>query len=172
MVEIGSIIQAQVERIEVYGLFLKHGDETVVVLLPEVSWLDKRDLRDRVRVGEVFDVYVLRYNYVNKQIVGSIRRAHPELNPYRALSRLPPGEAFCGKVVQISNDRVAVKLANGATGKIPRYRLSADLEVGAAVEVTIAALEVDEGNLILDFIRREEDSLSSAANETPVGTAS
>src|SRR2546423_12274196 len=115
MVEIGSIIQAQVERVEPYGLFLRHGDETVFVVLPEVSWLDKRDLRERVRVGEAADVYVLRYNYEKKHIVGSIRRAHPELNPYRTLSRLPPGEPHCGTVVQTSDDRLTVRLANGAT---------------------------------------------------------
>jgi hypothetical protein len=37
MLEIGSTIQAQVERVEPYGLFLKHGDGTVFVVLPEGS---------------------------------------------------------------------------------------------------------------------------------------
>jgi ribosomal protein S1 len=170
MVEIGSTIQAQVLRVEAYGVFLKHGDETVFVVLPEVSWLDTKALRDRVHVGEVFDVYVLRYNYRDRQIVGSIRRAHDELNPYRALSRLPPAQILCGKVVQTSDDRVTVRLANGASGKIPKSRVPADLELGEAVEVVIVALEVDEGDLILDFVRREMDPSAPAADTIPAST--
>lgn len=166
MVEIGSIIQARVIRVEAYGLFLKHNDETVFVVLPEVSWLDNRDLRERVSVGEVFDVYVLRYNYEKKEIVGSIRRAHPERNPYRALSRLPPGRVLCGKVVQTLDEQVRVRLANGATGHIPAYRVPIHLENGEAVEVVIACLEVDEGDLVLDFVGREEDTLN-ADNTAP-----
>ena len=163
MVEIGSVIRARIIRVEPYGVFLRYGDQTVFVHLPEVAWLDKRGLPDRFQVGEELDVYVLRYNYEQKQIVGSIRRLHPEQNPYRMLSRLEPGEILCGKVTNLMGDLVTVRLANGAWGHIPKYRLHTDVKVGDAVKVVIAALEVDEGRLALELVGKEEEFSSSPA---------
>jgi hypothetical protein len=73
--------------------------------------------------------------------------------------------------VQKSRDGVAVRLANGATGNIATYRLPEDVAVGDAVEVVIAALEVDDGDLILEFVRREEEPSAATNDRTPAGTA-
>src|SRR5438128_2199732 len=130
MVEIGSIIRAQVERIEPYGLFLRCGKETVVVLVPEVSWVDNRELHERVKVGDHFDVQVIRYNYEKKQVVGSIRRLHPEENPYRRLSRLEPGTIVRGRVSAVSDEDATIELPHGTRGQIPKHRRKTDLRVG------------------------------------------
>jgi hypothetical protein len=45
------------------------------------------------------------------------------------------------------------------------------LETGEAVEVVIATLEVDEGDLILEFLRREEDT-STANNAAAIDAVS
>src|SRR5438105_4118468 len=110
MLEIGSVIRGSVVRVEPYGLYLKSGDQTVVVLAPEVSWFGKGELRQCVRVGEVFDVLVLRFNYPKREVVGSIRRLKPEENPYRHLSRLEPGTVLRGCVTGVYRDGVAVDL--------------------------------------------------------------
>ena len=172
MVEIGSVIRGRVIRVEPYGVFLCYGDETVFVHLPEIAWSDKKHLPERFRVGEEQDVYVLRYNYEDKMIVGSIRRLHPEQNPYRTLSRLEPGEVLCGKVSNALGNSVTVQLANGAWGRIPKYRLHTDVKVGDAVKVKIAALDVDEGHLTLDLVGKEEGSSSSPGEIAPIATAS
>jgi ribosomal protein S1 len=129
---------------------LKHGDETVIVLAPEVSWCAKGDLCQRVEVGATLDVLVLRYNYQKREIGGSIRRLHPEENPYRRLSRLEPGTVLRGKVKGVFPDGVTVALPCGARGEVPPSRHSRhDLKIGDEVAVTITALEVDEGRLVL-----------------------
>ncbi len=151
MVEIGSVIEASVQRIEPYGLFLGHGQEKVFVHLPEVSWRDTRALRERFRVGEVLQILVLRYNYPDRVVVGSIRRLHPEDNPYRELSRFVPGTVFQGKITYQLGGEVTVDLPNGAFGHMPKKCLPADLKIGQTAEVVISALEVEEGRLWLEL---------------------
>ncbi len=150
MVEIGSVIQARVERIEPYGVFLKYETEKVFVHLPEVSWQDLGDPGESVQVDDILGVYVLRYHYLKREIVGSIRRLHPEQNPYRQLSRLPPGEVLRGQVKSTYRDGATVVLPNGARGHVPRTQVDQhNLKPGDEALVNIAALEVDEGCLTL-----------------------
>jgi ribosomal protein S1 len=149
MVEIGSVIEAAVEGVEVYGLFLKHGQEHVFVHLPDVSWTDTRDLRERFKPGDVLKVFVLRYNYRDRIVVGSLRRLCPEDNPYRALSRLPPGTLLEGRVTSLAGDEVTVEVANNAHGYLPKIHLHKQLTLGQRVRVAISGLEVDEGRLRL-----------------------
>jgi ribosomal protein S1 len=157
MLEIGSVVEGQVVRVEPYGIYLKHGDETVIVLAPEVSWHEKGDLRERVRVGQTFRVHVLRYNYQTREIVGSVRRLQPEQNPYRDLSRLAPRSVLRGKVVFAAGSDFTVELPNGAWGLLPKHLVQKELKVGDPVEVEVADLEVDEARLGLQpacFIER------------------
>src|SRR5947209_11768997 len=126
MVEIGSIIRATVSRVEPYGVWMDHPAGPVLVLVPEVSWSDRRPPSQWMRPGDEFDVYVLRYNYRDRVIVGSMRRLRPEENPYRQLARLEPGTVLRGRARLIAGDAVSVALANGAWGDISRASLPAD----------------------------------------------
>ena len=150
MVEIGNVVEGTVDRIEPYALFLNHAEGKVVVLAPEVSWHDHRSLRDRFKIGDVSRVLILRYNYKDEAYVGSIRRLHPELNPYRELSRLRPGTVLEGKVTSLAGDEVTVGLPNGAFGHVPKRLTPSHWERGQMVPVVITGLEVDEGRLWLD----------------------
>jgi len=154
MVEIGSIIRARVTRLEPYGIFLEHAEGPVCVLLPDVSWSAQGDLQERIRVGAEYDVLVLRYNYRDRIVVGSIKRLHPEENPYRQLSRLEPGTALPAKVRHSAGSEVTVELENGAWGHAPRHLLPAGLKAGDLIEVVITGLEVDEGRLWLEPAQR------------------
>jgi ribosomal protein S1 len=170
MVEIGSVISAKVVRIEPYGIYLSHGDETVIVLAPELSWLGKGDVSDGIRVGQALDVLAFRYNYQTQEIVGSIRRLHPEQNPYRQLSRLEPGTVLHGEVTGIYNDGASVRLTNGTRGSIPRHRIGPrGLTRGQTVEVTIAALDMEEGVLTLELVQQESNPPIQPAAHLVVG---
>jgi small subunit ribosomal protein S1 len=166
MVEIGNVIEGTVDRIEPYGLFLNHADGKVIVLAPEVSWHDHRNLRDRFKIGDVLRVRVLRYNYKDEAYVGSIRRLHPELNPYRELSRLRPGTVLEGKVTSLAGDEVTVGLTNGAFGHVPKHRAPSHWKRGQMVPVVITALEVDEGRLWLDAAESYQNKTVNGAPET------
>jgi ribosomal protein S1 len=151
MIEIGSIIEAVVTRIEPYGVYLQHDGETVLVLIPEVAWQPVRDLRDKCQIGERLPVYVLRYNYVDRAVVGSFRRAHPEANPYRQLSRLAPGTVLPGRVKYLSKDGLTLEMPNGARGFMPsRYAAGKSAQPESVVNVVIGSIDVDEGRLWLE----------------------
>jgi ribosomal protein S1 len=166
MVEIGNVIEGTVDRIQQYGLFLNHAGGRVVVLAPEASWHDNRDLKQRFQVGDVLRVLVLRYNYKDEVYVGSIRRLYPEENPYRNLSRLRPRTVLQGKIISMAGDEVTVSLPNGAFGFVPKYRTPAHWERGQVVPVVITALEVDEGRLWLDAAESLPNKTVNGSTET------
>jgi ribosomal protein S1 len=166
MVEIGNVVEGTVDRIEPYALFLNHAEGKVVVLAPEVSWHDHRSLRDRFKIGDVLRVLILRYNYKDEAYVGSIRRLHPELNPYRELSRLRPGTVLEGKVTSLAGDEVTVGLPNGAFGHVPKRRMPANWQRDQIVPVVITALQVDEGRLWLDAAETDSNKIVNGSTET------
>jgi len=157
MVEIGSVIQARVVRLESYGAWLKHNTEDVVILIPEISWHGVRHPGDVLAVEDVLDVFVVRYNYKDRVIVGSLKALHPEENPYRRLGRLEPGTVLVGRVASVFGNEAWVDLPGGAYGKIPSHALTEAVYRGDKVEVTIAALEVDAGHLTLNLVRKTNE---------------
>lgn len=171
MPEIGSVVRAQVERVENYGVYLKRADATLLVLVPEVSWADHRPLREQFHVGEMRDVLVVAYNYRDRIIVGSFRRLHPEQNPYRELSRLDPGEILTGKVWHVTGQSVTIALPNGAWGELSKSSNgNRRLAVGDEVPVTIAALNVDEGRLWLDLAPQDSATTQPSAVPSMAGS--
>jgi ribosomal protein S1 len=166
MLEIGGIIEGTVKRIEPYGLFLNHEDGTVVVLVPEVSWRGHPGLLERFQVGDLLRALILRYNYQDNVYVGSIRRLHPEENPYRELSRLRPRTVLQGKVKSLAGNEVTVSLPNGAFGHVPKRRMPAHWQRDQIVPVVITALEVDEGRLWLDAAETDSNKIVNGSTET------
>ena len=149
MLEVGSTVEAEVKMVKPYGVYLEHAGHEILVLIPEVSWNPTHNLEAAVRVGDRRKVYLLRYIYQKKQYAGSFRRLQPEENPYRVLSRLPPGEVLPGRVGQLLGDEWTIHLPNGAYGHVPNANACMDWHHGDRVAVRIAALEVDEGRLTL-----------------------
>jgi len=150
MVETGSIIRAQVVKIEPYGVWLEYQDEKVLVLVPDITWNMIGHPSDVVRLGDSLDIYVLRFNYRDKVIVGSIKKLHPDENPYRELSRLPPGTSLTGKVDIVLSDEILVVFENGARGRMRKKLLPGSLGKGETIDVIISSLEVEEGLLTLE----------------------
>lgn len=152
MVEIGSVIRGRVSRIEAYGVYLQHGDDTVIVLAPELSWVPVRSTREFTRLGEELEVFVMGYNYKTHEIIGSIRRLHQDNNPYRELSRLEPGTRLHGKIVFADSVSFCVELPNHAIGSLPRIGSNGvKKNLGDDVEVAITQLDVDAGRLSLEL---------------------
>src|SRR4051794_2009735 len=108
MVDIGAVFRARVERIEPYGVWLKHNNEDVIVLIPDLSWQRIGHPEELVSVGDVCDVFAMRYNYANRVVVGSLKALRPEENPYRKLARLEPGSVLQGKVKSTVGDELTI----------------------------------------------------------------
>ncbi len=152
MIEIGSVISARIERIEPYGLFLRSGDEDVFVTADNFTWRAGQNPVARMKPGDVVEVRVLRYNYELRTTVASLKHVHPERNPYRELSRLPPGTLLHAKVQYDNYDDggLLVRLENDATGFIPKAKAPVGVSPGDEIDVVIFSLEVDSGDLRLE----------------------
>jgi ribosomal protein S1 len=150
MLEIGSVVQARVTDKKPYGVYLQCEDQSILVLAPEVAWHDTREVMDQIRPGDILEVLILLCNYPKKEFSGSIRRARQQDNPYRALSRLETGTVLRAVVRKTDSDAIAVDLSCGARGKIPKYYMRRLPVSGEEIEVVIASLLVDEGQLGLE----------------------
>src|SRR5262249_6576499 len=101
MIEIGAIVEAKVTRVEPYGIYLAHGNDTILVVLNNVAWLPSPTTLASFRPGQAVHVLVERLNYENGIYSGSLRKLDPEGNPSRQLSREPLGKVFVGKVKMV-----------------------------------------------------------------------
>jgi ribosomal protein S1 len=162
MVETGSVIRATVVRAEPYGLFLHFGGQPVFVHLPEVSWVETGDLGARFPAGRSIEVLVLGYNYPKRELIGSLRRLHPEENPYRELARLEPGTVLQAKVMNTWGNEVTCRLSNGARGHIPARKMAGPVRVGDTLNTVITALAVDDGRL---WLEPAVDAIDPASNQ-------
>jgi ribosomal protein S1 len=165
MVEAGSVIKAVVTKIEPYGIWLKYEGEKVLVLIPDVSWKEITHPSELARTGDSLDVFVLRYNYQDQVIVGSIKKLHPEENPYRELSRLPPGTPLPGKVDLVLPDELLVVLENGARGSIKKQLMPGQRGRGELVNAVISALDVEQGLLTLEPCAADLQSIPPATKQ-------
>lgn len=147
MVEIGSVINATISRIEPYGVFLLYEGEGVFVDAANFCWTPDTNPVHDLKCGETIDVLVVRYNYEDQMIVGSFKHLRPESNPYRQLSRMPADTEFDSEVQYVHKDCVSVRLPNQAMGIIPKEQLRSDVHTGEQIRVRITSLEVDAGRL-------------------------
>jgi ribosomal protein S1 len=93
MIQPGSIVEAKIYRCEQYGVYLRHDSVEIFVHLPDLLWTgtaqgpaDSRGLLDTIA-----RVKILRWNPEKNHWIGSIKKAHPELNPFIEISKNETG---------------------------------------------------------------------------------
>jgi ribosomal protein S1 len=167
MLEIGSKITARVVRIEPYGIWLKRDGDDILVMAPDVSWKGCAPA-EAARVGDELELVVVRYNYPKRVVVGSLKALHPEENPYRELARREPRDILIGTVRALLGDVFHVDLAQGgAWGSLPRGRVPEELKPGDKIAVRIFDLQVDEGRLTLEFVRKISPGSEAVVGNVP-----
>ena len=70
--ELGSIVEATVYHVAGYGIFLSHGDDEILVLLPDLAKALGRDAIQRIEPGTKYMVRILRRNTDTGRYVGSL----------------------------------------------------------------------------------------------------
>ena len=149
MIEIGAMVPATINRIEPYGIYLEHGEDSVFVTADNLAWVGDENVLSHFKVGQVVDILIERYHYEKQMYVGSLRRLHPESNPYRVLSRQPPDAVIEGIVKLVHPNGIVVDLCNGCKGDLPLTERTKTLNEGEPIKVQVASLEVDEKQLVL-----------------------
>ena len=98
MVAAGDILDVEVQRAAVFGLFCRAGEQEVLVLIPETSWVASFcSCRQFAVPGDRLRVRVLRVDAESRQASASIKALHPDPWPS---GRLAVGTAHQARVVR------------------------------------------------------------------------
>lgn len=154
MIEIGTIVEARIARVESFGIFLVCGEDRIFVPLNNVAWVPSPTTLADFSVGQIIKVLIERLNYESNIYCGSFKILDSTGNPYRELSRNPPGTVFLGRIKMIHQNGVTVEVGN-CVGELPLNDQSKGLREGSEVEVQITSLEVNAQRMTLKLAKPE-----------------
>ena len=98
----GEIVRARVIRTEEFGIYLRFGEDEILVLIPELSWTQRiSSAKDFATVGSEFAVRISHYADSHRIWCGSIRDAHPEDDPWNHSPWLKENGLHTGNVYMV-----------------------------------------------------------------------
>jgi hypothetical protein len=98
MVAAGDILDVEVQTVAVFGLFCCAGEQQVLVLIPETSWVASYCSCEQFAApGDRFRVQVLHVDAESGKVTASITALHP--NPWPS-GQLAPGTIHQARVVR------------------------------------------------------------------------
>ena len=154
----GQVREAQVKRIITYGAFVDLGGVDALLHRSEMAWYRVDDPTDEVNEGEIIDVKVLSIDEEKGQV--SVGRKQLLPDPWRgAMRKYPVGRRAAGKVGRITRYGILVDLEVGVTGLVhqsnidwssrqdpPRER---GFEPEETIEVVVLGIEVETRRISL-----------------------
>jgi ribosomal protein S1 len=72
---IGKTVVARVTRVEEYGLYLAYESQSLIVLIPDVSYEPIADLKAMFKPGDTVPVRILKYVEEKSMFKGTIKDA-------------------------------------------------------------------------------------------------
>ena len=98
MLAAGQIIEVKVQAVAVFGLFCRHEEQDVLVLIPEISWIASFDSCQQVaEPGDRLTVKVIHVDSDTGKVSASIKQLYPD--PWTDGS-LAPGTEYQARVVR------------------------------------------------------------------------
>lgn len=156
--KVGDVVGAVVERIEGYGIYLRHGKEAILVLVPELAWTPTPQPAKEFAVGDELQVRILRHVPEEGRYIGSVRAASMKGSPYRKLAEAPVGKLFLARVQGLFGNMVLVELTDPiALGQLLADRIPPGLKAGDRVEVVVSTVDVEESKAVFEIVRQLTD---------------
>jgi len=94
----GDILEVEVRTVAVFGLFCRAGEQEVLVLIPEISWVASfSSCLQFAAPGDRFRVRVLHADAESGKLSAGIKAMHPDPWP---TGRLEPGTVHEARVVR------------------------------------------------------------------------
>lgn len=98
MVAVGDILDVEVQSVATFGLFCRAGDQPVLVLIPETSWVASYSSCEQFATpGDRLRVRVLHADGESGKVAASIKALHPDPWP---TGRLAAGAVHQARVVR------------------------------------------------------------------------
>jgi small subunit ribosomal protein S1 len=163
-----------------YGLFVEvaKGVEGLVHI-SEISWTDRiNDLKDKYKVGDEIDVYIVSLDKENRRMSLSVKRL--EKNPWESIGeQFKVGQKIQGKISNITDFGIFVELLPGVDGLAHISDLSwtehidhpADIyKKGQEVEAVVLSVDPEKKKVSLGIKQLTPDPWESIEKEYPVGS--
>ena len=173
-------VKGIVSSITNYGLFVEvaKGVEGLVHI-SEISWTDRiNDLKDKYKVGDEIEVYVVSLDKENRRMSLSVKRL--EKNPWESIGeQFKVGQKIKGKISNITDFGVFIELLPGVDGLAHISDLSwtehidhpADIyKKGQEVEAVVLSVDPEKKKVSLGVKQLTPDPWESIEKEYPVGS--
>jgi len=142
--EVGEIVTATVDQVEQYGVFLSHDSGRLFIQIPEIDWVLRiPDPRAFTKPGDIFEALVLGYNESKSLFYGSIKGAHPELDPYKEGPMYQVGTKHKGKVLKNTDYGTFVEIAPGLEALICNEN-GGNFDAGILLEVLVVLYDIEK----------------------------
>jgi small subunit ribosomal protein S1 len=175
-----SQVKGIISSITNYGLFVEvaKGVEGLVHI-SEISWTDRiNDLKDKYKVGDEIDVYIVSIDKENRRMSLSVKRL--EKNPWESIGeQFKVGQKIKGKISNITDFGIFVELLPGVDGLAHISDLSwtehidhpADIyKKGQEVEAVVLSVDPEKKKVSLGIKQLTQDPWESIEKEYPVGS--
>ncbi|XYH95823.1 S1 RNA-binding domain-containing protein [Sorangium sp. So ce1128] len=135
-----EIVRATVTAVHEFGIEIEVEGQQGFIQPTELSWIPESVAPNSVaRVGDLIDVYV--YSVTKMRFFASIRRAHPELNPWRDPGKFSIGSRHEGTVRGVFDWGCKVEIAEGVNGMIILEKYPGEYRVGDIIETEVTDAE-------------------------------
>jgi predicted RNA-binding protein with RPS1 domain len=98
MLAIGDVVEVEVRTVAVFGIFCRHGEQEVLVLIPEISWVASFcSCKQFAEAADRLTVKITNVDAKTGKIAASIKALHPD--PW-ASGDLSPGTEHNARVIR------------------------------------------------------------------------
>lgn len=141
----GQVVKARLTEVHDFGVYLEINQSRVFVKIVDIDWTNDPLTLDRLKVGELFEVKILKYSEVPQKggvnYLGSIKDAKPEEDPWKKYE-YTTGKIFKGLVSNLYESGAVVRLSTGVVGLIRSPVLHNHLSINQEVSVSIRSADL------------------------------
>ncbi len=177
-----KVFRGKISRITDFGLFVEMDDIEGLVHISEVSWERANNLNDSFSVGQEIEYIILgiekKQPLRNSKISLSIKQVVD--NPWTTIaSKISVGQTILGKVTRLASFGAFVEVVPGVEGLVHVSEMSWGKRIhhpsevvqeGAAVNVTILAIDTTKRTISLSLKDVANDPWKDAELRFPVGS--
>ncbi|MDA1195807.1 MAG: S1 RNA-binding domain-containing protein [Planctomycetota bacterium] len=163
----GSVLAGTVTRVEAYGAFVDIGGIEGLLHVSELAWQRVEDPHEHVKVGDAFDVKVLKVEEDGKRI--SLSRKALTDDPWDLFVRdHPRGTIVPGKVTRVATYGAFVAIGEGVEGLAHISQLSPVpinsprdiVRVGQDIAVRVHEIDTERRRIGLSLLTERGDRLT------------
>jgi small subunit ribosomal protein S1 len=147
MLKAGDVVEVEVRNVAVFGVFCRHGEQEILVLIPETSWVASFcSCEQFAQPGDRLTVKIIHVDAARGKIAASIKALHPD--PWTT-GELAPGTEHQARVV-----RYVEKADRCMDG--PGYLI--ELIPGSYIMLCASSLSLKTGEQVAVVIRESDFS--------------